>query len=209
MSEEELRRGYDGRRVLIEVSRILSPSFNAQGVYLTGAQIEMLRNITEYLNRRSTWVDEYYDTYYISADDQDFSDILEIVADMEVKLMSQENTLWAFGEHWSESLAALQGSDGTAITATVAVPAGKVLVLEGLSWRNTTGARGSMQLQILGVSDMLILADLTSPAQYAAMKWQGRQTLTEDEYVLVKQNNCLENDAHAGSVRGYLMNVPE
>lgn len=209
MSETDLRRGYDNRRVLIEVEHVLTPRFDAIGVYLLGEELEMLRNVTQYLGEQATFVDAYYQDYYMMADNGDWDTIQATVANIERKLMGNENVLWGFNDHWSESLASLQGSDGTAIKATVPVPAGKVLVFEALSWRNTTGARGSMQLQVLGVSDMLILADLTSPAQYVAIKWQGSIALTEGEYILIKQNNCLENDVHAGSARGYLMDIPE
>lgn len=209
MSQEELRRAYDSRRILLETSRVLAPSFNAQGVYLTGAQIEMLRNITAYLNHRSTWVDTYYDTYYMMADDQDFSDILEIVADLEVKIMTSENTIIGFSDGWQESLAVLAGTDGTQIKTTVPVPAGKVLTIEAASWKNNTGARGTMQVWVVGGTETTVIAYSPSPARYSPIIWNGSIKLVEGQYVRVQQGLCLTGDAHDGAVRGWMMDVPE
>jgi len=98
MSEAERRTRYVLGRILIESSRILSPQFGAQGISLSGAQVELLRNITAYLRRDTTFVDEYHGGYYLRATTSDFDDIQATVADLEDKLMAVENTLWGYND---------------------------------------------------------------------------------------------------------------
>lgn len=87
MSEVERRRAFFAGRVLIESDRILDPQFDDSLLCLTGAELELLRNITAYLHRQESFVDTYHDGYYIMPDDADFDDIQAIVASLEEKLM--------------------------------------------------------------------------------------------------------------------------
>jgi len=205
----ELRRNYNGTRILIEAERVLDSSFAAQGLYLTGAQIEMLRNITHYLNRRSTFVGEYHDGYYLMPDDTDWDAIQAIIADMEDKLMSTENVPWGYNVRWKYDLGMLVGfGGGTATHATSPVPAGTVRVLEGVSWQNQTGARSTMVIRVTP-SPAITLAREVTPLQYDPLTWFGRLTLQEGDKIEVKQINCLEDDYLIGVAWGYDMAVPE
>ncbi len=208
MSEEELRRAYGRRRILIEVSRILSPSFRAQGVYLTGAQVEMLRNITAHLNHRSTWVDTYHDTYYMMADDQDYSDILEIVADLEVKLMANENTPLGYWVPWSVSLAGIATADGAKVIHIEDVEEGEVLWLEAVSWQNQTGVRGSQVVSVKTGINTVKLAQVPIPLAGVPIMWNGLITLQDGDTLTVTQFSAIENDVFVGAARGYKMKVP-
>lgn len=87
MEETWRRKKYYMPRVLIDVARVLSPQSDDSLLCITGAQLEMLRNLTQYLHRRSTFVDEYAETYYVCADNEDFDTIQAIVADLEETLM--------------------------------------------------------------------------------------------------------------------------
>lgn len=84
------RHKYAVNRILIPAARILSPEFNAAYLYLTGSHIELLRNLLDYANRETTFVDEYHDTYYYSPDDTDWDSIRAIVAQLEEILMLVE-----------------------------------------------------------------------------------------------------------------------
>ena len=98
MSETERRQRYVTNRVLIEAQRILNPQFDDAVVFLSGAQIELLRNVTQYLNRQSAYVAEYNPGYYLTPTVEDFDSILEIVADMEETLMGNPNTIWGYSD---------------------------------------------------------------------------------------------------------------
>lgn len=87
MSETEQRRGFRAGRVLIEAARVLDPQFEDSLVCLTGAELELLRNVCAYLHRRETYVDTYHGGYYMMPDDEDFDDVQAIVAGLEEKLM--------------------------------------------------------------------------------------------------------------------------
>lgn len=90
MAEEWRRKDYYMPRVLIDVDRILDPQSGDSLLCITGAQLEMLRNLTQYLHRRSTYVKEYHDDYYYCADNDDFDTIEAIVAELEETLMGCE-----------------------------------------------------------------------------------------------------------------------
>ncbi len=88
MTDDWRRKTYYGPRVLIDTQRILAPQFPDAIVCLSGAQIEMLRNLTQYLHRRSTWAESYAKTYYLAPSNEDWVTVQAIVADLEEKLMS-------------------------------------------------------------------------------------------------------------------------
>lgn len=90
MSDPFRRHKYAVNRILIPAARILSPEFNAAYLYFTGAHIELLRNLVDYANRRTTFVDEYHDGYYLSPDDTDWNLLQIIIAELEDMLMSTE-----------------------------------------------------------------------------------------------------------------------
>lgn len=208
MSEAELRHSYNGTRILIEASRILAPTFPAMGIYLLPEQTEMLRNVAHYLNRRSTFVGEYHGTYYNVPGDEDWDTILAIVADLEDKLMSTENTPFGYRESWVGSLEILAGSAGTQVVQLDPVESGELLVLESASWYNNTGQRGRMRLEVkTGVATILIAQDAAPAAKHGVL-WSGAITLKEGDKITARQFSCLEDDWHIGAARGYKMTVP-
>lgn len=87
MSESWRRKSYYKPRVLIETERILDPQFDDVLICLTGAQVEMLRNLTQYLHRRSTFAQNYTKSYYLAPNNDDWDEISSIVANLEEGLM--------------------------------------------------------------------------------------------------------------------------
>lgn len=87
MGDEWRRKTYYRPRVLIDTSRILDPQFPDSLLCITGAQIEMLRNLTQYLHRRSTFASEYQDQYYLAPTNEEWDSLEAIVADLEDTLM--------------------------------------------------------------------------------------------------------------------------
>lgn len=81
------RKWYVRDRVLIETARILDPQFDDAIVALSGAQLELLRNLMVYVNRESTFATAYYDRYYLAPTTGEWDSLQSIVADLEEKLM--------------------------------------------------------------------------------------------------------------------------
>lgn len=90
------RRHYDSRRVLIDSARVLDSPFDDSLVYLSGAQLELLRNVTLYLRRQATYVATYFAGYYLTPDIDAWDAIQAIVADLEESLMGNPNTIWGY-----------------------------------------------------------------------------------------------------------------
>lgn len=93
MSEGWRRKTYYKPRVLIDVGRVLDPQFPDSVICLTGSELELLRNLTQYLHRRSTFADTYHDNHYLIADNDDWDSLQSIVASLEEKLMGCEEFL--------------------------------------------------------------------------------------------------------------------
>lgn len=87
MSEVWRHKTYYPPRVLIETERILDTEFDDAILCVSGAQLEMLRNLTQYLHRRSTFAQGYTKAYYLAPSNDDWDIISSIVADLEEVLM--------------------------------------------------------------------------------------------------------------------------
>jgi len=129
MSEEEQQFGYVYDRILIESSRVASSDFPDILVWLTGQDLEILRNIVSYATRRTTFVNEYHDSYYKVADDTDWAIIESIVAELEYKLMGNGNVPFGFNDVYQEAeFDDDVGSPTTELTFSL-VPEGEVWVI--------------------------------------------------------------------------------
>ena len=206
MSESERRRKYRYNRVLIESARILTPQFADSVVYLTGPQIEMLRNVTQYLNRLDTYVEEHHSGYYLTPDAADYDDILEIVADLEETLMGNPNTIWGYSGR-TESIFDDTAAEGAFQKWTSGVPVGQVWVLQSCSLVNLTGARGRIELYHLSLSGAIVLASVAAPGTNA-VAWSGALALKATESLYVKQTGCNAGDEMEGGAVFAQMVVP-
>lgn len=81
------RRKYDERRVLIDSARILDSPFDDSLICLSGAELELLRNVCLYLRRQDTFVASYFAQHYLTPDAEDWDSLLAVVAGLEEKLM--------------------------------------------------------------------------------------------------------------------------
>lgn len=87
MSESWRRKRYYDKRILVFTERVVSSELPDSLICLSGPQVEMLRNITGYLRRRSTFAEGYTDEYYLAPTNEDWDTIDAIVSDLEEKLM--------------------------------------------------------------------------------------------------------------------------
>lgn len=87
MSETWRVKGYYRPRVLISTGDVLDCPYPDSLICLTGAQLVILRNLTQYLHRRSTFVSEYRDSDYLAPSNAEWDALDAVVADLEINLM--------------------------------------------------------------------------------------------------------------------------
>jgi len=166
MLEVWRRKQYYRPRVLVDTSRVLNPQFADSLVCLTGAQLEMLRNLTQYLHRRSTFVDDYGTDYYTTPTNAEWDDIQSIVAELEETLMG------------CAEITTLLESMLTQLECICAKPAGRDLGSPAMQVivKNYIDA-GTMQAEDTYGGDHAADADRCTIAQLVF--WQAWEFLTE------------------------------
>ena len=163
------RRKYNSDRILIEAARILAPQFSGTTITLTGAMVELLRNITAYLHQERTFVDEYHDTYYLTASIADFDELSAIVADLEERLMGNPNIVWGYGERLTDVQSSTTMPAGDSNLVSTVVPAGKVwrvqyactYVVSATCTRTLVTAQGSD-----GITPLKVTSPVTTATYY-------------------------------------------
>jgi len=148
MSESERRRKYRWDRVLIETDRLFNPQFDDAVVYLTGAQLEMLRNTTQNLRRPETYVSEYAMGYYLTPTVEDYDSILAIVADLEEVLMGNPNTIWGYKDRLFEFPFVTSTGETNTDLYSSSVPAGYVYVVNHWSFVHVGGTTCGVMLML-------------------------------------------------------------
>lgn len=118
MSEDAWRRKtYYRPRVLIETGDVLDCPFPDSLVCLTGAEQLLLRNLTQYLHRRSTFASEYHDGYYLAPTNEQWDDLDAIIADLEGKLMGCPEIQTMLEDILAAALCACEGAGKTYVDA--------------------------------------------------------------------------------------------
>ena len=207
MDEEQGWLKYHYDRILIESSRIITPTLPGCTVVLNGAQVEMLRNCVHYLDRRSTFVSEYGDLTYETPDVDDWDDIRAQVADLEEKLMGDVNVPFGYHEQLFKDLGGTKSGDGTYTSSSVSVPASHVYKVEMVSLSNATGARGAAMFKATISGDIVYFAHSAGLAAWVPLVFSGVLTLKEGDYITVSMSGCLNNDILYGGWVGYKMLV--
>jgi len=208
MTESERRASYNNVRILIESSRILNPQFSDGVLHFTGAQIELLRNVAQYLDRPTTFVAQYEPQYYITPDSDDWDSITEIVASLQEILMGNNNVIFGYSDRWHENLGNTAGADGTYQSATGPVPNGYVYVLQHIYITNETGARGKATVYAQDDVSLVKLNVTIAPGQNEITDWTGSVTLRYGDRAGVTMESCLTGDVLNAHLWGYKMQVP-
>lgn len=115
--------------------------------------------------------------------------------------------LWGYTDIWVENLGTADADAGNYLAATVAVPAGYVYVLEHLTIRNKTGARGAVYLSIGDGSPWVYVVVNLTPAQHIPDAFNGPITLKAGYQARVYMASVLANDAIDAAAWGYKMAV--
>ena len=207
MSEEQTRFPYKFGRVLIESGRVITPTLPSVTLQLNGGQVEMLRNIVYHLGSRNTFVYEYYDIDYETPDDDDWETITTLVADLEYKLMGNENILWGYNNTYGQIETDTVTVAGTNILTFDVVPAGEIRKLTGCSgYCSTVNPENvSLRPEVDGV-------EIRVWFQRTVVAWELYTELLDvtqkaNDALLMYFYNCEIGDTIVGTVWGYGMVV--
>lgn len=207
MSEQEQQFKYIDDRVLIESSRVTSSDFPDIGVCLTGQELEILRNLMSYATRRTTFVGEYHDSYYKVADNADWVVIENVVADLERKIMGNDNTIWGYHDRYVEEQVELDVAPGTQKLFFSTVPAGEVWRVTGMVWLNADTS-GSFVIAKLADGDDVWTVDVEiAPTSNEAHPSSTDIVLKEGDRLELWFYGCASGDDIYGWAHGYKMKV--
>lgn len=201
------RRNYRYGGMYMEATRILNPQFDSIALELTGAQVELLRNVTMLFHSQDVFVDAYHDGYYMNASDVDYDTILAIVADLENKLMGGKTMLWEYSDTYREEQFDLD-ADASTITLTFGlVPADEVwVVTQWIAVNEDTRTTNNT----LMVSTATASFDAASAHPDAANHRTGTSVfipLKTNERVEMRIEGCQQDDEIHGWVSGYKIDV--
>lgn len=204
----ERRRNYRYNRILIESERILDSEFAGAVVFLSGAQIEMLRNVTAYLCRLDTYVAESHLGYYITPTAADYDDILAIVADLEETLMGNENVIFGYNDVLVGLHEETSDTNGSFTVEGDTVPAGEIWVVKGLTVLRSSQAPSTVRAR----ADIDTVA-IRLGAPKIANNWQPYPVhcdiiLKEDDYIDALFENSVVGEQCRLNLWGYRMQVP-
>lgn len=206
MAQQAYRYG----RVLVDAARVLNPQFSDAVVYLTAAQLELLRNMAQYLGERATFVDTYHSNYYTLPDDTDFDDILAIVADLEVKLMGNNNVIWGYYDRLAMKEDDTTVSAGGFVQEHATPPAGEVWVVYSIGlWTDTQAAIADCTVDFLPFVIPPIAEAVTVPVNTNKVVSSLNVILKEDDEIRVTWSGLASGQHIKSYVLGYIMNVPE
>jgi len=204
----ERRERYAYNRVLIEAQRILNPQFDDAVVFLSGAQIELLRNVSQYLNRLTTYVAEYNPGYYLTPTIEDFDSILEIVADMEETLMGNPNTIWGYSDVYQRIHTILSSPAGEANMWGDFVPEGEVWRI--LQIAVETNSASCTKVRVRAIIDIAqhIIQEVKAPTLDDLHPLSVDVVLKDGDRMYFTWSGMTLGDAAMAYYSGYRMVVP-
>lgn len=209
MVDPTRRRKYRYDRILIETERILSPQFNSAFLYVTGAQLELLRNVVAYLRRLETYVSEYNPGYYLTPTAEDYDDLLALVADLEDILMASDNAPWKITGHFSYSEGDNDADEGHNTIGFTSVPADEVWIVEAIQGQDVDSVITRIELTAIVDWGAVQLAKHLNPATAEQHAWAGHITLQENDFIRVEFYGCTAGDDLSARIIGYVMTVPD
>lgn len=202
------RLSYKRDALLIEASRILTPQFNPIAVSLTGAQVELLRNATAILHNESTFVSAYHDTYYYTASTSDFDAIASLVADLENKLMGNDNVIFGYNSTLRRKEDNTTVAPGAFVQSHPYVPAGEVWVVQGASFFSG-GSTGEVEVVLHAPPLGYVISDTMT---YTAQDWKALPplniTMEEGDRIQFSWTGLVLSQRIISNVWGYRMCVP-
>ncbi|MCK5292681.1 MAG: hypothetical protein KAR39_11785 [Thermoplasmata archaeon] len=194
--------------MLVDAKAFLNTTISDGVLFFTAGQIELMRNLMQYANRRSTWVSDYYIGYYLSPDDTDWDLIQERVADLEETLMGNVNILWGYEDTLRVKVVEPDAIAGTNILETGAVPEGKVWLVNLVRGWNATSQSSSTNIGVYSDGSNYPLDDLVTPPSGSDVRFTGHLPLKEGDKIRFTSWGTTLNDDLYLIVVGSIMDVP-
>jgi hypothetical protein len=166
--------------------------------------------MTQYLNERTTFVDVYHTGYYQLPNDGDWDEIQAIVADLELRLMGSDNTLWGYNTQLAEREDDTLDYAGSFVQEHMAVPAGEVWVIHSISlWTDTQAADADCAINLGGFVQPAIFETVTVPADGSKVASPLNVVLEQGNKVRVTWWGLANGQRIKTDILGYKMKVPE
>jgi len=150
-------------RVLVDAKAFLNTEFNDGILHLTGGHIELLRNLVQYANQRTTWVSDYYIGYYLSPDDTDWNLIQASVADLESILMGNNNVIWGYLDRLAENPSDTTMPAGTSDILGAVVPEGEVWEVTGMSATVISATANRLRVGYIADTSYMFVGEKITP----------------------------------------------
>jgi hypothetical protein len=207
VGEDEFRYRYKEDRVLLDYRQFLPDEGVGQAVFLTDPELQMLRNMCEYLDRRSTWVFQYGIGYYDAPSNDDWDMIQGLVAELEGKLMPTGNVCWGYADSLLLQDSTGDADPGTNVFALDAVPTGEIWIVNGISLVNINSPWQGVVDAYLAGGIATVYSNYTGiAAQWGT--WNGILiVLKEGEHLNFSIFGCTAGDDLYCNAWGYKMAV--
>ena len=223
MTDVLRRKRYNETRILVETLRLLEPQFGNTIVCVTGAQLELLRNLMTYANRESTFVSAYEAGYYLSPTASEWDSLRSIISDLEDKLMAEELGIYGWdGAGWRK-LPLLWGFSGivegnysdTDLDAGAndvdgpAVDTGEIWVITCVSGRYSGTVPTFIRADAVGLAGAMQLFRQDAPASGRWYPVQVHVTLQEEDFMRLHVEGATATDDLLLRYSGYKMKIAE
>lgn len=195
-------------RVLVDAKAFLNPQFADAVLFLTGGHIELLRNLVQYANRRSTWVSDYYIGYYLSPDDTDWNLIQERVAELEYKLMGSNNVIWGYADRYGEAKEELSMPAGNSDLLGLEVPEGEVWEITGMSIVAVSATINELRVGYFADTERINVNGVLAPSTNVFYPFGMDLILKEGDSVFWRFYNMTLNDDVYCYAWGSKMEIP-
>jgi len=117
--------------------------------------------------------------------------------------------VFGYSERLYEDLGGTQSGAGDYGKHSTAVPAGEIHIVQAITIRNETGARGRAQIHTRANGTFILLASLVTPVRYEPVEFAGPLCLAEGDQIYVIQYSCLDSDGIVSGLWGYKMKIAE
>lgn len=195
-------------RVLVNAKTFLNPDFSDACLFFTGGQIELMRNLMQYANRRSTFVSAYWIGYYESPDDADWNLIQQRVADLEETLMGNNNVIWGFSDRYYEVITDESMPAGIGELLGGVVPEGEVWEVTGMSFIHSSASVNRARVGPKYGALYINVGEVISPAASTLYSFNMDVILKEGDRLYWKFYNLTLNDDVYAWAWGSKMEVP-
>lgn len=221
------RRQYQNWRVMIDSARILDSPFDDSLICLSGAELELLRNITQYLHRQDTFVATYYNNHYLTPDLDAWDAIAAIVAGLEEKLMgcAEIETLIDQIKGYAAAIAfdaqllrqmetridandydgETSGGGAHEYVTFATVPEGYILIVTGVEGHCTSQAFGPLTLEWYDGTAWRRFWRENTCLVNLPYSWQGEKTLKPGDAMRLDFGGTANGNTLRGVISAYLV----